>query len=160
MEAGKKMVRMAALPETERAMLMSFDCPSFETQPWINGPPLSQRRVAIITTAGLHRRNDRPFQMNQPDFYRIIPGNVQANDLVMSHMAASFDRSGYQRDWNVIFPLDRLREMADEGIIGSVADFHYSFGTPLSLSESETAAKEIADLSIKNNVNAVLIFPV
>jgi hypothetical protein len=36
-------------------------------------------------------------------------------------MAASFDRSGYQRDWNVIFPLDRLREMADEmmSMVGS-----------------------------------------
>lgn len=154
------MVRMIDLPEAERTMLMNFDCPSFETQPWVNGPPLSQRRVAIITTAGLHRRNDRPFQMNQSDFYRVIPGDAQANDLVMSHMAPSFDRSGYQRDWNVVFPLDRLREMVDERIIGSLADFHYSFGTPLSISESETAAREIADLSKKDNVNAVLIFPV
>jgi D-proline reductase (dithiol) PrdB len=154
------MVRMADLPEAEREMLMKFDCPSFETQPWVSGPPLNRRRVAIVTTAGLHGRNDHPFQMKQSDFYRIIPGDTNSNDLVMSHMATSFDRSGYQRDWNVVFPLDRLRELADEGIIGSVADYHYSFGTPLSVSESEIAAKEIAGLCKKDNVNAILLFPV
>jgi hypothetical protein len=36
-------------------------CPVFDTQPWVTGPPLPQRRVAIISTAGLHRRGDRPF---------------------------------------------------------------------------------------------------
>ena len=78
----------------------------------------------------------------------------------MSHMAASFDRTGFQRDWNVVFPLDRMRELADEGIIGSVADYHYSFGTPLSVQENETVAKELGDLFKKDHVNAVLLFPV
>ncbi len=154
------MVRMADLPEFDQKILLGMECPSFETRPWVGGPPLSQRRVAIITTAGLHGRNDRPFQMGRPDFYRVIPGDTQDNDLVMSHMAASFDRTGFQRDWNVVFPLDRLRELADEGIIGSVADYHYSFGTPLSVQESETVAKELGDLFKKDHVNAVLLFPV
>lgn len=154
------MVRMEKLSEAERDMLMRLSCPSFETHPWVNGPPLSQRRVALITTAGLHRRDDLPFQQNQAGFYRIIPGNVQANDLIMSHIAPSFDRSGFQRDWNVVFPIDRLREMVAEGIIGSLADFHYSFGTVLSTEETETAAKEIAGLLMKDEVNAALLFPV
>ena len=154
------MVRMADLPEFDQKILLGMECPSFETRPWVDGPPLSQRRVAIITTAGLHGRNDRPFQMGQPDFYRVIPGDTQDNDLVMSHMAASFDRTGFQRDWNVVFPLDRLRELADEGIIGSVADYHYSFGTPLSVQENETVAKELGDLFKKDHVHAVLLFPV
>lgn len=154
------MVRMTDLSAAEQEMLMNFDCPSFEIHPWVSGPPLSQRRVAMVTTAGLHGRNDHPFERNQSDFYRVIPGDAQANDLVMSHMAASFDRSGYQRDWNIIFPLDRLREMVDEKIIGSLADFHYSFGTPLSVEESEIAAKEITDLCKKDHVNAILLFPV
>ena len=114
----------------------------------------------MITTAGLHKRTDRPFQMGQPDFYRVIPGDTQDNEIVMSHGAASFDRTGYQQDWNVVFPLDRLREFADEGVIGSVADYHYSFGTPLTLEENETAAKELSDLLKKDGVNAVLLFPV
>jgi D-proline reductase (dithiol) PrdB len=154
------MVRMADIPEIEKNILMGMECPSFETSPWAFGQPLNQRRVAMITTSGLHLRSDRPFQMGQRDLYRVIPGDAGNNDLVMSHGAASFDRTGYQRDLNVVFPIDRLRELAAEAVIGSLADYHYAFGTPLSLSQSETAAKELGDLLKKDNVNALLLFPV
>lgn len=154
------MVRMADLPEIDQKMLLGMEGPAFESRPWVTGPPLNRRRVAMITTAGLHKRTDRPFQMGQPDFYRVIPGDTRNNEIVMSHGAASFDRSGYQRDLNVVFPLDRLCELADEGFIGSVADYHYSFGTPLTLEESEAAAKELGDLFKKDRVNSVLLFPV
>ena len=154
------MVRMADLPEMSRNILMGMNCPSFENQPWVNGPPLNQRRVAMITTAGLHMRSDKPFQMGQPGLYRVIPGDAGNNDLVMSHGAASFDRTGYQRDLNVVFPVDRLRELEADGIIGSVADYHYAFGTPLSIEQNEMVAKELGDLLKKDNVNAVILFPV
>lgn len=154
------MVRMADLPEFDQNILMGMECPSFENQPWAEGPPLNQRRVAMITTAGLHMRSDKPFQMGQPDLYRVIPGNAGKSDLVMSHGAASFDRTGYQRDLNVVFPIDRLRELAEEGAIGSLADYHYTFGTPLSMEQNETVAKELGNLLKKDNVNAVLLFPV
>jgi D-proline reductase (dithiol) PrdB len=154
------MVRLSDLPEIDQKILLGMEGPTFESRPWVNGPPLNRRRVALITTAGLHKRTDRPFQMGQPDFYRIIPGDTRDNQIVMSHGAASFDRSGYQQDWNVVFPLDRLRELADEGVIGSVADYHYSFGTPLSLRESEMAAEELSDFLKKDRVNGVLLFPV
>lgn len=154
------MARMSDLSEFDQNILMGMECPSFENQSWAEGPPLNQRRVAMITTAGLHMRSDRPFQMGEPDLYRVIPGHAGNSDLVMSHGAASFDRTGYQRDLNVIFPIERLRELAEEGIIGSQADYHYAFGTPLSMEQSETAARELADLLKKDNVNAVLLFPV
>ncbi len=154
------MVRMADLPEFDQNILMGMECPAFETRPWAEGPPLNRRRVAMITTAGLHMRSDRPFQMGQPDLYRVIPGYAGSSDLIMSHGAASFDRTGYQRDLNVVFPIDRLRELAEEGAILSLADYHYAFGTPLNMAQSETAAKELGDLLKKDNVNAVLLFPV
>jgi len=154
------MVRLDKVSEEERKMLLSFACPSFESQPWVSGPPLIQGRLAIITTAGLHLRHDHPFQLDPNDFYRVIPGDVQANDLVMSHVAASFDRSGFQRDWNVVFPLDRLREMVAEGIIGSLADFHYSVSSAHQGKEFEAPAREIASLLKKDGVNAVLLLPV
>lgn len=154
------MVRMADLPKIEQKMLLGMKGPAFESRPWVSGPPLNRRRVAMITTAGLHKRTDRPFQMGQPDFYRVIPGDTKDREIVMSHGAASFDRTGYQQDWNVVFPLDRLRELADEGVIGGVADYHYSFGTPLTLEENEMAAKELSELLKKDRVDAVLLFPV
>jgi D-proline reductase (dithiol) PrdB len=154
------MVRLEDVSEEERKILMSLPCPSFESSPWVSGPPLEKRRLAMITTAGLHTRHDRPFQMDPNDFYRVIPGNVQSNDLVMSHLAASFDRSGFQRDWNVVFPLDRLREMEKEGRLGSLADFHYSISAVHQPEEFEVCAKEIAGLLKKDRVDATLLLPV
>ena len=153
-------MRLEKVSEEERKLLLSFKCPTFESNPFVSGPPLNKRRVAIVTTAGLHRRHDRPFQMNPDDYYRVIPGNVQANDLVMSHMAASFDRSGFQRDWNVVFPIDRLREMVAEGTINSLADFHYSYNSVRAQPDAPEPIREIANLLKKDGVNAVLLFPV
>jgi D-proline reductase (dithiol) PrdB len=60
----------------------------------------------MISTAGLHLRGDRPFSLGSDD-YRVIPGEVKANDLVMSHVSTNFDRTGFQQDLNVIFPITR-----------------------------------------------------
>lgn len=154
------MVRFEKLSEEEQKMLMMLPCPSFESNPWVEGPLLQERRIAIITTAGLHLRDDRPFQFDPNDFYRVIPGDVGSNDLVMSHLSSGFDRSGFQRDWNVVFPLDRLREMVQDSIIGSLADFHYSISVVHQPEEFKVMAYEIANLLKKDNVNATLLTPV
>ena len=154
------MVRMADLPEIDQKILMGMEGPTFESRPWVEGPPLNQRRVALITTAGLHKRGDRPFQMGQPDYYRVIPGDTRDGEVVMSHGAASFDRTGFQRDWNVVFPLDRLKELAEEGVIRSVADFHYSFMGAVDPMAVEKEARQVARLLMGDKVDAVLLLPV
>jgi len=153
-------VRLESLSEPERKLLLSLPCLSFDTSPWVSGPPLNQRRVAIITTAGLHRRDDHPFSFDPGDDYRVIPGDVSAADLVMSHISAAFDRTGFQRDWNVVFPLDRLRELAAEGVIGGLADFHYSVNSARRAEDFEAPAREIAGLLKQDGVNAAIFFPV
>ena len=152
-------MRFEKISEAERKILMSFKCPEFETHPWAIGPSLNKRRIALITTAGLHGRDDQPFQINPNDFYRTIPGNVQADDLIMSHLAASFDRTGFQRDWNVVFPLDRLRELEAEKTIGGLAQHHYSFNSAHEPAEFKEAANQVAELLEKDGVNAVLLLP-
>lgn len=154
------MVRLEKLSADERRNLENLNCPTFETQPWVKGPPLNERRVAIISTAGLHRREDRPFTREPGDYYRIIPGDIKSNGLVMSHVSLGFDRSGFQQDWNVVFPIDRLRELAEEGIIGSVASFHYSFMGADDPMRWEQQARLLASILEKDNVNAVLLVPV
>ncbi len=98
--------------------------------------------------------------MNIPGDYRVIPGDTEANDLVMSHISTNYDRSGFQKDWNVVFPLDRIRELAQQGVIGSVADFHYSFMGATAPQQMETAARTLAGLLKKDNVTAALLVPV
>ncbi|MCA1786326.1 MAG: glycine/betaine/sarcosine/D-proline family reductase selenoprotein B [Desulfobacteraceae bacterium] len=153
------MARLDTMPEPMRSHLADLPCPTFDTRPWVSGPSLSRRRVAIISTAGLHRRDDRPFEGMTGDF-RVIPHTCTAKDLVMTHVSTNFDRTGFQQDWNVVFPLDRLRELADDNTIGSVADFHYSFMGAADPAVMETAAQKLAGLLTGDQVDAALLVPV
>jgi len=153
------MARLESLPASMRSHLANLPCPTFETTPFVKAPRGGERRVAMISTAGLHRRGDRPFSLGSED-YRVIPGDVKANDLVMSHISTNFDRTGFQKDLNVIFPIDRLGEMAKRGEIGSVADFHYSFMGATEPEKMKHVIHRLAAMLKKDGVNAVLLVPV
>ena len=160
------MARLDQVHPAMRTALLAMECPTFDTQPWVAGPALPQQRVALISTAGLHRRDDRPFAVTSGNTraiagdYRVIPNDIAANDLVMSHVSTNFDRTGFQQDWNVVFPLDRLHELAQEGVIGSVAACHYSFMGATDPSHMEAAAHALARLLTQDRVNAVCLVPV
>ena len=78
----------------------------------------------------------------------------------MSHISVNFDRSGFQQDWNVVFPIDRLRELAEDGVIGSVAGFHYSFMGADDPLKWEQQGRFLAGLLKKDRVDAVLLIPI
>lgn len=135
------MVRLSDIPAEEATHLLSKACDPFETRPWVAGPPLKERRVAILTSAGLHRVGDPAFATVDLS-YRVIPGATRANQLAMTHSSIHFDRTGFREDVNVVFPIDRLHELASEGVIGSVADYHDSLmgaGWPASAIEPDDA---------------------
>ncbi len=157
------MVRLADVSESERNHLLGKvkDLTGFDNRPWVDGPALNKRRVAIITTAGLHHQSDRPFGAGAADVdYRVIPGGISAGELVMSHVSVNFDRTGFQQDINVVFPIDRLKEFAAVGVIGEVADYHYSFMGAPPPRGFEPRARELATLLKKDHVDAVLLTPV
>jgi len=153
------MVRLDKLPIEEREHLLSRPCPSFETSPWVAPPPLSRCRIALISTAGLYRRGDRPFVPRETG-YRIIPSDTPAGELVMGHISANFDRTGFQQDWNVVFPLDRLGELEEQNVIGALADYHYSFMGAVDPALLEETARNLARIMKKGGVNAVFLTPV
>ena len=160
------MARLEQMHSAMRASLLAMECPVFDSHAWVTGPPLHQRRVALVSTAGLHRRDDRPFPVTCGNLraiaadYRVIPGDIVANNLVMSHVSTNFDRTGFQQDWNVVFPLDRLHELAAQGAIGSAAAFHYSFMGATDPKHLEPAAHDLARLLAQDQVNAVCLVPV
>ncbi|HWD46531.1 MAG TPA: glycine/sarcosine/betaine reductase selenoprotein B family protein [Actinomycetota bacterium] len=153
------MVRLADVEEPLRTLLVNLDCPSFETTPCASGPPLRHRRVALVSTAGLHLHDDRPF-VGVSTEYRLIPGSARASDLLMSHMSVNYDRSGWELDWNMAFPLDRLRELAEEGVIGSIADFHYSLMGATDPRELEDLTGLLVSTMRKDGVDAALLVPI
>jgi D-proline reductase (dithiol) PrdB len=63
---------------------------------------------------------------------------------LISHISINFDRTGFQKDRNVVFPLDRLNELAAEGVIGEVAPTHYSFMGATDPVQMEPHARELA----------------
>jgi len=146
-------------PEQKHHLDKIRDLPDFGPTPFVPGPTLGARRVAVVTTSGLHARGDRPFDIGAAD-YRVIPGDTPAAELLMSHVSVNYDRSGFQEDINVVFPIDRLRELKAAGAIGSVSDFHYSFMGAAPIRALEPKARELAGLLKKDRVDAVLLVPV
>jgi len=117
-------------------------------------------RVALITTAGLHFRDEDAFDFADASF-RPVPNAEDAKNLIMSHSSTNFDRSGFAEDVNLVFPIDRFNELAAEGTIGSVADVHYSFmGAGLLPEAYEESAAQVAGLLKKDQVDAVFLTPV
>ena len=81
------MVRLADLDEPERSHLGNIPCHKFDTEPWVGGPPLQERRIAMVSTAALQHRDDTPFVIGAGD-YRVISDDTPAKDLVMSQTGA------------------------------------------------------------------------
>ena len=158
------LARLSDLTERDRAHLLRLreQAPRFEQTPWVSGGLLSQRRIAIVTTAALHQRNDSAFDSGAgATDYRVLPDATPAAELVMSHLSVNFDRTGFQQDLNVVFPIDRLHELAADAVIGSTAAFHYSFmGAPWPPTRFEARARELAALLHADGVGGVLLTPV
>ena len=125
------MPRLEDLSEVERKTVTFFPCMEFDHTPWVPlSKDLSQSKVALISTAGLHVRSDKPFVSDfkggDPSF-RVIPSNTSPADILQSHVSIGFDHTGFYRDMNIAFPIDRLRELVERGVIGSVSENYYSF---------------------------------
>ena len=134
--------------------------PQFDSTPWVPPRPLSESTVAIVTSAALHRQSDEGFQPGETE-YRVLPAD--ARDLVLGHWSPNFDRSGIAIDLNVVYPIDRLDELAAEGTIGAVAPRHIAFAgnqpddvATVRLDSGPRAAAELK----ADGVDVVLLTPV
>jgi D-proline reductase (dithiol) PrdB len=155
------MPRLDRLPTLNRNNLLAFPAQVNDGAPFVvPGKPLSAMRIAIVTTAGLHRRGDRPFSPGE-EGYRVIPADTPAREILQSHTSLGFDRLPIMRDLNVTFPIDRLRELAARGEVGALGPNNYSFmgalrGAPRI--EAETGP-EVARRLRDDGVDAVVMTP-
>lgn len=126
--------------------------------------PLNEARACLITTAGLHLRTDPPFDMqdlNGDPTYRVIPADAGAAELMITHNY--YDHSDADRDFNIVMPLDRMREMVRAGTLGRLTNNHYSFmghidGPHLATLHQQILPRLIVDLK-KAQADLVLLTP-
>ena len=115
------MPRLDRLPESSRKNLLGLPVQVNDGTPFVPlRRPLAAGRLAIVSTAGLHRRGDRPFGPADQT-YRLIAANTPTVDIVQSHTSLGFDRVASMRDVNISFPIDRLRELVGRGVLGALA---------------------------------------
>lgn len=155
------MPRLDRLPEGNRKNLLGLPVQVNDAAPFAPlRRPLAACRLAIVTTAGLHRRGDRPFGPADQS-YRVIAADTPTVDIVQSHTSLGFDRVAIMRDVNISFPIDRLRELVARGVLGALAPHSYSFmGAQRDLSriEGETGP-EVGRRLREDGVDAALVTP-
>lgn len=133
--------------------------------PWT---PLKKKikdcRIALITTGGVHLKNQPPFDMKNPHgdpTYREIPRDTPRENLTITH--DYYDHRDADKDINIIFPIERLKELVQLQIIGEEAPFHYSFMGHIDKELIDIlirqTAPEVAEKLRAAQVDAVLLTP-
>ena len=143
-----------------RALGDSLPVPEFTDPAFVRPRPLSDSTVAIMTSAAIHTAGGDAFS-NVDASYRLIERT--ARDLILGHWSPNFDRTGFVVDLNVVYPIDRLEELAADGTIAAVAPRHVSFAgnqpddvATVRLDTGPAAAAEL----VADGVHAVVLTPV
>ena len=136
--------------------------PEFSEPAFTVPPDLQKARVAIVTSAALNRTGAVSQWTGDDYHFETIPN--EARDLELGHLSPNFDRAGFHADINVVFPVDRLQELEEQGVIGGVANHHYAFaGNQHSDTLSELrldSGPACAQKMLEDDVQIVLLTPV
>src|SRR5687768_4134809 len=109
---------------------------------------LDKSTVALVTAGGVHLKEQPGFNIADElgDLtYRVIPFDVDSSELMVTHH--HYDHTDADEDINVVFPLDVLKDLAEEGFIGGMARKHIGYmGYTMQLKAMyEGTAPEIAN---------------
>jgi len=156
---------LARFPFLAKRSVAAYQPPELGEIPWTQvTKKLNESIIALVTTAGVHHRAQKPFDMedhNGDPSFRVIDVTKAFTDLIITH--DYYDHADADKDINIVFPVDRLKEFKQEGLIGKVADTHYGFMGHITGSHLPTlinkTAPEVARLLKKAGVDIVLLTP-
>lgn len=122
---------------------------------------LSKLRLAFVTTAGVHPKSEQPFDdqaLEGDSSFRLIPGDMPSTELMVTHN--HYEHSDADRDINCLFPIDRARELVEQGVIGGLSEDHYGFmGFNPSPGRIVASGREVARRLADSNVDVVVMVP-
>ena len=124
--------------------------------------PLDRARVGFVSSAGVQPKGSLPFDVVHPvgDFsFRAVPSDSPVSELEIHQI--KYPTDGAAQDLNVIFPIERLRELAAEGVIGALTrNFHSFVGFNMNPDRFErTLAEELAEAVAAEKPDLVLLAP-
>jgi D-proline reductase (dithiol) PrdB len=124
--------------------------------------PLSESKLTFVSSAGVQPIGTMPFDTVHPigDYtYRAVPSGLKPEDLEIHQL--KYPTVGANEDVNVIFPIERLQELASEGVIGGLTDNFFSFiGYNMDPDQLEiTLAENIADAVVRDHADIALLCP-
>lgn len=160
------MAKLSDLKLKYRIFMRTYHYRQFDWRPGaVLQKPLSQSRISVVTSAAFYRHDQAPFDssVRGGDYsYREIPVETDLNTLRIGHKSDAFNHTGIERDKNLALPLDRLRELKTEGLIGDVALRHYSLMGSISAPARlvNITAPEIARKLQEEHTDALLLTPV
>ncbi len=134
---------------------------SEEPPPWAPlTKPLSECRVGLIASGGIYRAGQIAFHFKDDASYRVIPTDTPTSELRATHFA--YDLRDARTDINVVFPLDPLRALVDDGVIGSLTDEAYTFmgGIYSARRVREDLAPALLERMREQEADVVLLVPV
>ena len=122
--------------------------------------PLAACRLGLIASGGIYVTGQVAFHYKDDTSFRVIPKDVKTADLRATHFA--YDLTDARQDANVVFPIDTLRGLEREGVIGELADRAYTFmgGIYSARRVREELAPQLTDCLLAEKVDAVLLVPV
>jgi D-proline reductase (dithiol) PrdB len=133
-----------------------------ETRPPFFQPkkPLAECKVGMVATGGVYRTGQVAFHYKDDTSYRAIPSDTDVSDLRATHFA--YDLSGAREDINVVFPIEGLRSLYQEGFVGSVADDLLTCmgGIYSQRAVTDELAPQLVQRCIDDKIDIVLLVPV
>ena len=160
------MATVSELPLSARLFLKTYPWRRIDPVPWSPlAKPLHEARVAVVSTAGLVLPSHEPFdnEVRGGDWsYREIPSDADTKTFIDAHRSKSYDHSGVHADANLAFPIDRIRGLADDGVIGEVNHRHFSLMGSITAPGRlmKSSAPAVADALAADGVDAVLLIPI
>ncbi|HET7437201.1 MAG TPA: glycine/sarcosine/betaine reductase selenoprotein B family protein [Thermoanaerobaculia bacterium] len=127
--------------------------------------PLHEAKIALVSTAGLVAPDQPPFDEHVKGgdtSYRELSNDIDVRTLIDTHRSTSYDHAGIESNPNLGFPLDRVRELASDGEIGSLNHRHFSLMGSITapgrliVQSAPIVAQSLAD----DGVDAALLVPV
>ena len=109
---------------------------------------LDKSTISIVSAGGVHLKEQEAFNIADElgDLtYRVIPPDADSQDLMVTHH--HYDHRDADKDINVVFPIDALRELQADGFIKAIAKKHIGYmGYTMQLKAMyEGTAREIAN---------------